>query len=81
MLVDKCPQDLVRGSGSAWAIRTGQVQNPVGLAWLAILAFQGLDALALFGGLLWTLIGISLMATNPTMQGLRCTANSGRWPQ
>ena len=56
-------------------IRTGQAQNLVGFAQLAIFAFQGFDAFTLFTGRPRTLAGVGLLATNPAMQGLRCTAN------
>ena len=45
-------------------IRTGQAQNLVGFAQLAVLALQGLYALALFAGLTRALTGIGLLAAN-----------------
>lgn len=68
------------GLGAAVELRlgkicTGKALDLVGFAQLAILAREGLDALALFGGRPRTLTGISLIAKNPAMQGLRCTAN------
>lgn len=56
-------------------IRTGQAQDLVGFAQLAILSLQGLDALTLFTSLTGALPHICLLATNPAMQGLRGTAN------
>src|SRR5690606_31323598 len=50
-------------------------QNLVGFAQLAVLALQGLDAVALFGRLAGALSSVGLLATNPAMQRLRDTAN------
>jgi len=48
-------------------IRTGQTQNLVGFAQLAVLALQSLETLAFFGGRPRALTGIGLLATNPAM--------------
>ncbi len=59
-------------------IRTGQTQDLVGFTQLAALAFQSLNALALFGGRPRTLTSIGLMAVNPAIQRLRNTADLRR---
>ena len=56
-------------------ILTSQAQDLNDPAQLAVLPFQRLDALAIFAGLTGTLSSVGLLATNPTMQGMRCTAN------
>lgn len=75
LLIDRGPQDLVRRPNSAWA-KQALARRRISLALpLAILSLQGLDGIALFGGRPRALAGIGLVATNPTMQGLCCTAN------